>query len=105
MSDNVENAEGQCPRCGSTDIERELIHQTSFDVVSGVVFFCDTCGLSGRALSSDRESWFDVHKAWQSPEVPEEDFDAFAARWHKKVGRPAYGDAEPLGPILPRPGK
>ncbi len=100
-SETPEIAKGQCPRCENRDIERELVLQTTYDLVSGVVLFCPTCGLIARALASDREAWFDVHKAWRSPAVPEETFEAFAARWPKDVGRPAYGDAEPLGPILP----
>ncbi len=93
--------DGRCPRCASGDIEREVIFQTTFRVASGVVFFCQTCGLTHRGLSSDREAWFDVHHAWGSPAVADENLEAFLARWPKRVGSAAYGPAEPLGPTLP----
>ncbi|PIE20235.1 MAG: hypothetical protein CSA66_01085 [Proteobacteria bacterium] len=101
MDDSVIDRQGRCPRCSSEDIEREVIFQTSFRVVSGVVLFCNTCGLTRRALASDREAWFDVHKRWRSPAVTEATFEQFAARWPKKVRRASYGSPEPLGPILP----
>ena len=102
MSDTAHADEGTCPRCQSSDVEREVIYQTTLRVVSGVVFFCDTCGLTTKALSSDREAWFDAHRSWSSPAVPEETYEAFLKRWTKRVGSPGYGDPEPLGPILPR---
>jgi hypothetical protein len=95
--------EGLCPRCGSEDIEREVIFQTTSENVSGVVFFCQTCALASRALASDREDWYDVHKSWQSPAIPDENLEAFLSKWPKKVGTTAHGRAEPLGPILPTP--
>lgn len=90
-----------CPRCASTDVERDVIHQTSMRVVSGVVFFCNTCALTSQALASDREAWFDSHKLWRCAAVPEDTMDAFLARWTKKVGQENFGHPEPLGPILP----
>lgn len=75
--------------------------QTSYRLVSGVVFFCPTCGLTQRALASDREAWFDVHKAWNSGAIDAESYGDFEARWAKQVGRPSHGTAEPLGSILP----
>jgi len=101
MSETAHAHEGACPRCGSSDVEREVIYQTTMVHVSGVVFFCEVCGLTGKALSSDREAWFDVHKDWASPAVEEDTYEAFSRRWTKKVGQPTYGSAEPLGPILP----
>ena len=101
MSDSETTQNGTCPRCGGQDCERELIRQTTMRVISGVIFFCPTCGLTSRALATDREAWFDVHKLWTSGEIPEDTYEAFAARWDKQVGRPAHGGAEPLGPILP----
>ena len=101
MGDTAHRHEGHCPRCTSDDIEREVIYQTTAHVVSGVVFFCQTCGLTSRSLAGDREVWFDTHRAWQSPAVPQATFAEFAARWPKAVGRPAHGPAEPLGPTLP----
>lgn len=95
--------DGRCPRCDGADVEREVLYQTTFRVVSGVVFFCQTCGLTSRALSSDREAWFDVHQAWSSPAVPDETLEAFLRRWDKRVGSASYGSAEPLGPTLPVP--
>jgi hypothetical protein len=103
MDSSIIDRDGECPRCNSKDIEREVILQTSMRVVSGAVFICKTCGLSRRALSSDREAWFNTHKAWRSPHVPETSWEEFEARWPKKVERPTYGRAEPIGPILPRP--
>jgi len=91
-----------CPRCGSDDTEREVIYQTTEQIVSGVVFFCNTCAMTTRALSSDREKWFDSHKLWQSPNMAEQTIEAFLARWPKRVGSVAYGSPEPLGPILPK---
>ncbi len=102
MDESLTDRQGRCPRCTSDDIEREIILQTSMRVVSGAVFFCNTCGLTRRAVASDREAWFNNHKLWRSPAVPEETFEEFALQWPKKVGRVAYGSAEPLGPILPR---
>ena len=102
IDDSVIDRQGQCPRCGSHDIEREVILQTSARVVSGVVFFCATCGLTRRALSSDREAWFDQHKRWRSPAVTEGSFEEFTDRWPKKVLNASYGSPEPIGPILPR---
>lgn len=106
MDGSIIDRDGQCPRCSSTDIEREVILQTSARFVSGAVFFCGVCGLTRRCLSSDREAWFNFHKEWKSPSVPEASWEEFDARWQKKVERPTYGRAEPLGPILPRvPGR
>ena len=104
MSDSTLKTTGEetCPRCGSGDTEREVILQTTAKIVSGVVFFCNTCGLTSRALASDRETWFNQHQTWQSPAMAEDTIEAFLARWPKKVGRPAYGSPEPLGPILPK---
>ena len=96
MDESLVDHDGQCPRCGSDDIEREVILQTSMRVVAGAVFFCNTCGLTRRALSSDREMWFDHHKAWKSPHVPEDTWEEFAERWPKKIQRASYGRAEPL---------
>jgi hypothetical protein len=93
--------DGTCPRCAGQDCERELILQTTMRVIAGVVFFCPTCGLTSRALSTDREAWFDTHHMWASGEIEDTTYEAFAARWDKQVGRPAHGGAEPLGPILP----
>ncbi len=104
MSETAFAHEGQCPRCSGEDIEREVIYLTSLQVPGGVVFFCNTCGLTERALTSDREAWYDVHKGWHSPAVPEATYDEFAAKWTKKVGWVNHGDPEPLGPILPRVG-
>ena len=101
MSETAHAHEGVCPRCSASDIEREVIYQTTMACVSGVVFFCNVCGLTSRALSSDREAWFDVHKTWASPAVEEDSYEAFSQRWTKKVGQATYGSAEPLGPILP----
>lgn len=101
MSDSQSDHE-ICPRCSGQDTEREVIYQTTAQYVSGVVFFCNTCALTSRALASDREAWFDAHKAWKSPSMAEQTIEAFLARWPKKVGRRAYGSAEPLGPILPK---
>lgn len=101
--ESVIDRQGQCPRCDSTDIEREVILQTTNRFVSGVVFFCASCGLTRRTVASDREAWFNLHKAWRSPGVPEETWEDFDARWPKKVERATYGRAEPLGPILPHP--
>jgi hypothetical protein len=101
MSETEYAHDGTCPRCDGADIEREVIRQTTAEVVSGVVFFCNTCGLTDRALSSDRERWYDAHRQWHSPAVPEETLAAFLAKWPKKVGNPSYGSPEPLGPILP----
>ena len=101
MSERDTHGDGTCPRCASDDIEREEILQTTMRVVAGVVFFCPTCGLTSRALSTDREAWYDIHKLWSSACVPESTYEAFAARWVKQVGRAAHGDSEPLGPILP----
>jgi hypothetical protein len=89
---------GVCPRCGGEDVERELVEQTTSKVVAGVVLFCPTCGLQGRALAADREAWFDLHKLWKHDGVPEATLDAFLARWPKQVLRPAYGAAQPLAP-------
>ncbi|MCB9728201.1 MAG: hypothetical protein H6744_09835 [Deltaproteobacteria bacterium] len=102
MSETAYAHEGVCPRCAGDDIEREVIYQTTMRVVAGVVFFCETCGLTTKALSSDREAWFDAHKAWQSPAVGVDTYAEFQAQWPKAVGRQPYGDPEPLGPILPR---
>jgi len=102
MDESVIDTEGRCPRCQSEDIEREVILQTTARVVSGVVFFCTTCGLKRQALSSDREAWFNQHKLWRSPAVTEASFEDFERRWPKKVMRTTYGGAEPRGPILPR---
>jgi hypothetical protein len=102
MDDSIKDNNGRCPRCDAAEIEREVFLQTSMRVVSGVLFFCQVCGLQRRALSSDREEWFNVHKQWQSSAVPEETWDEFDARWPKKVERPTYGRAEPIGNILPR---
>ena len=101
MSETAHADEGVCPRCSAEDVEREVIYQTTMVHVSGVVFFCNVCGLTGKALSSDREAWFDVHKSWASPAVEEDTYEAFSKRWTKKVGQATYGSAEPLGPILP----
>ncbi|TNF26025.1 MAG: hypothetical protein EP329_22010 [Deltaproteobacteria bacterium] len=101
MDESVIDTEGRCPRCQSEDIEREVILQTTSRVVSGVVFFCNTCGLKRQALASDREAWFNQHKLWRSPGVPEATFEEFDRRWPKKVFRVNYGSPEPLGPILP----
>jgi len=103
MDSSIIDRDGECPRCQSKDIERELILQTSMRVVSGFVFFCTACGLTRRGLSSDREAWWNHHRDWKSPHVPEETWEEFEARWPKKVERPTYGRSEPLGPILPRP--
>lgn len=103
MDSSIIDRDGQCPRCGSKDIEREVILQTSARVVSGFVFFCTVCGLTRRGVASDREAWWNLHRAWKSPHVPEETWEEFEARWPKKVERATYGRAEPLGPILPRP--
>ncbi|MFO0746301.1 MAG: hypothetical protein U1F43_11580 [Myxococcota bacterium] len=103
MDGKLLDRDGQCPRCGSRDIERELQLQTTSRFVSGVVFFCTTCGLTRRTVASDREAWWNLHKQWQSPHVPEATWEDFAARWPKKVERATYGRAEPLGPILPTP--
>jgi hypothetical protein len=102
MAETAHAHEGCCPRCGGDDIEREVIFQTTMRVPSGVVFFCETCGLTTKALSSDREAWFDAHKSWQSPAVGAETYEEFKKLWPKCVGRQPYGDPEPLGPILPR---
>ena len=96
------NQQEICPRCQSDDTEREVIFQTTEKVVSGVVFFCNTCALTSRALASDREQWFDIHILWKSPAMAERDFESFMARWPKRVGSIAYGSPEPLGPILPK---
>ena len=101
MSETAHAQEGTCPRCSAQDIEREVIYQTTLIRVSGVVFFCNVCGLTSKALASDREAWFDVHKLWTSPAVSEDSYEEFAKRWTKKVGHATYGSAEPLGPILP----
>ena len=93
--------DGTCPRCDSEDIEREVIYQTTSENVAGVVFFCETCALTSRALGSDRENWYDIHKAWNSPAVTAESLEAFFLKWPKKVGMTAHGRAEPLGPLLP----
>jgi late competence protein required for DNA uptake (superfamily II DNA/RNA helicase) len=103
MDSSIIDRDGECPRCNSKDIEREVILQTSMRVVSGVVFFCTACGLTRRALASDREAWWNTHRTWGSPHVPEATWEDFEARWPKKVERATYGRAEPLGPILPRP--
>lgn len=106
MDSSIVDRDGQCPRCASKEIEREVILQTSARVVSGVVFFCEVCGLTRRGLASDREAWWNLHRAWRSPHVPEESWEEFEARWPKKVERATYGRAEPLGPTLPRvPGR
>ena len=102
MDDSVIDTEGQCPRCKSEDIEREVILQTTAQFVSGVVFFCNTCGLKRQALASDREAWFNQHQLWGSPAVTEATFEDFGRRWPKKVMRTTYGRSEPLGDILPR---
>lgn len=101
MSETAHPHDGECPRCASDDIEREVLYQTTHRVVSGVVFFCATCGLTHKALSSDREAWFDVHRGWASPAVAEKTYADFQRRWTRRVGSPGYGDPEPLGPILP----
>jgi len=103
LDQSVIDRQGQCPRCESLDIEREVVLQTSARVVAGVIFFCNTCGLTRRALSSDREAWFNFHRQWRSPAVTEGSYEEFAHRWPKKVMRTSFGGAEPLGPILPRP--
>jgi len=103
MDSSIIDRDGQCPRCDSEDIEREVILQTSARVVSGFVFFCNVCGLTRRGLASDREAWFNLHRLWRSPHVPEETWEEFEARWPKKVERATYGRAEPLGPTLPVP--
>ena len=103
MDSSIIDRDGQCPRCGSKDIEREVILQTSARVVSGFVFFCTVCALTRRGLASDREAWWNLHREWKSPHVPEETWEDFEARWPKKVQRATYGRPEPLGPILPRP--
>ncbi len=100
--DSLIDHDGVCPRCTSADIDREVILQTSARIVSGVVFFCNTCALKRRALASDREAWFNAHKLWRSGAVPEATWDEFQARWPKKVMRATYGRSEPIGPILPR---
>lgn len=101
-TDEQAQTEGVCPRCESEEVERQVILQTTRNVVAGVVFFCETCGLTTRALTSDREAFFFAHKSWQSEAVPEETLEAFNARWQKRVMGPTYGPAEPLGPILPK---
>jgi len=101
MDESVIDRQGSCPRCGSADIEREVILQTTAKVVSGVVFFCNTCGIKRQALASDREAWFNQHRLWQSPAVPEATFEEFARHWPKKAMRKTHGRPEPLGPILP----
>ena len=101
MDESVIDREGLCPRCGSADIEREVILQTTAKFVSGVVFFCNTCGVKRQALASDREAWFNQHRLWRSPAVTEASFEDFARRWPKKVMRVSHGKSEPLGPILP----
>ncbi|MFT7581848.1 MAG: hypothetical protein ACI9MR_003526 [Myxococcota bacterium] len=101
MDESLVDHDGRCPRCESHDMEREVILQTTAKIVAGVVFFCTTCGLTRRALSSDREAWFDQHKLWRSPHVPETTYEAFTDRWPKKVRRASYGRSEPLGPTLP----
>ncbi len=103
MDGSIKDSNGKCPRCDAADIEREVFLQTSMRVVSGVMFFCQVCGLQQRALASDREAWFNVHKGWKSTAVPEETWEDFDARWPKKVERPTYGRAEPIGRILPKP--
>lgn len=102
MAETAFAREGRCPRCGGEDIEREVIFQTTMRVPSGVVFFCETCGLTTKAVSSDREAWFDAHKSWASPAVNVDTYEEFQRQWPKSVGRQPYGDPEPLGPILPR---
>ncbi len=94
--------QGRCPRCESEDVEREVIYQTTYNRVSGVVFFCHTCGFTGRTVASDREAWYFLHKEWSSPAVPDETLEEFLAKWPKKVGNPSYGSPEPVGPITPR---
>ncbi|MGM0575816.1 MAG: hypothetical protein ACQEXJ_08825 [Myxococcota bacterium] len=101
MNETAYAHEGECPRCESTDIEREVIYLTTHREVGGVVFFCNTCGLHTKVLSSDREAWFDAHRSWRSPAVQDETYEEFAKRWKKRVGSAGYGDPEPLGPILP----
>lgn len=101
MDESVIDRQGHCPRCDSADIEREVILQTTARFVAGVVFFCNTCGLTRRALSSDREAWFNQHRLWRSPAVKETSWEEFEQRWPKKVLRTPFGSAEPLGPILP----
>lgn len=102
MDESLIDRQGTCPRCSSVDIEREVILQTTSKVISGVVFFCNTCGLKRQALASDREAWFNQHKLWQSPGVAEATYDEFARKWPKKAMRLTYGRPEPIGPILPR---
>ena len=77
-----------------------MIYLTTLRAVGGIVFFCRTCGLTAKALSTDREAWFDAHKAWESPAVVDDTYEAFCARWSKRVGHGWTGDPEPLGPIL-----
>ena len=106
MSETAFPHDGECPRCGSGDIERAVVYGTTARVVLGVVLSCRTCGLTSRTVSSDREAWYDLHRAWRSPAIPaDESFEAFAARWPKKVGQRTYGDAEPLVPVLPVVGR
>lgn len=93
--------DGVCPRCGGKAITREVIYQTTKDMVFGVAFSCDVCAFEARAQASDREGWFDTHKEWASPAVADTSFEKFKKRWPKKVGNPAYGDPEPVGPIVP----
>jgi transcription elongation factor Elf1 len=94
---------GTCPRCGGDVVERELVLQTTMNIVSGVILFCHLCGLTSKSLASDRERWFDMHKAWMSSALEDDTLEQFLARWTKKVERETYGSAEPIGPILPVP--
>lgn len=101
MTDQLEH-EGQCPRCASDEVERELVRHTTNNVVAGVIFFCNTCALTSKVLSSDREMWYDTHQLWASNGVSDDTLEAFLARWDKKVECVSYGGSEPLGPILPK---
>ena len=101
MSDETQH-EGICPRCGGDAVERELIRFTTDEVIAGVVFFCETCALTSKVLSSDRVLWFDTHRLWASNALGDDTLETFLGRWEKKVGRPSHGSPEPLGPILPK---
>ena len=102
MSEVTQKVEGKCPRCGGDEIERSEVIQTTSNYLAGAIFFCGICGLTSRVLVSDREAWYDVHKAWQSSEIQAESFEEFLATWGKKVGHVTHGSPEPLGPILPK---